>query len=605
MRREKPAPELGPWNPGLTSRLPTEIRHLATIYRPENIKGSMDDALERSAFTGLDPEDHVGFKPERLVVHELLIRVTGDFSVPDGRRYADLGINFRGIVDTILKADILPVMADITGHFSRLREELRDEITTELEQLQAPPPASGPSETETGWFRRWLGFGTNNRDQGQPVERRADRERRHLAAWRLESTSSPDPRRRRVCRALVHIVGAISIRYGRVQGDPAMLADLVTDSALNDHGSAVVGDMIAPMIKQAAEREGYRLLPTQSEPVVMNVKGASAAGKSTLRPLQRKLAERLGIDWADFALISPDIWRKYLLDYDSLGDFWRYAGTLTGHELKMIDQKLDRYMAEKARRGAISHLLIDRFRFDSFAEIEGGEQGARLLTRFGATIYMFFVITPPDATVERAWKRGLEFGRFKAVDDLLHHNVEAFTGMPDLFFTWALRRDKRVHYEFLDNSVPLGERPRTVAFGWNEDMTILDVKCLLDVDRYKRVRINATTAEEVYPETELMAPANNTDFLKRCQKMIRAIQVADQNSGRLMARLEAGKLIWVDHEAVEQASADPDVAAGMAVLAPEPVRTEAETADRPAFLDPSQTHTLGRYGKPGNLPDQD
>ncbi len=56
--------------------------------------------------------------------------------------------------------------------------------------------------------------------------------------------------------------------------------------------------------------------------------------------------------------------------------------------------------------------------------------------------HMFFVITPPDATVERAWQRGLKFGRYKAVDDLLDHNVEAFTGMPNLSFTWALRTRK-------------------------------------------------------------------------------------------------------------------------------------------------------------------
>ena len=59
--------------------------------------------------------------------------------------------------------------------------------------------------------------------------------------------------------------------------------------------------------------------------------------------------------------------------------------------------------------------------------------------------------------------------------------------MPELFFTWAQRADKRVHFEFLDNSVALGERPRTVAFGWNDEMNVLDVKCMLDVERYRRV----------------------------------------------------------------------------------------------------------------------
>src|SRR5205823_11128626 len=134
-----------------------------------------------------------------------------------------------------------------------------------------------------------------------------------------------------------------------------------------------------------------------------------------------------------------------------------------GHEIEIIDKKLDRHMAMKTARGETSHLLIDRFRFDSFVE---GREPTRLLTRFGDLVYMFFMITPPEMTVERAWTRGLKVGRYKAVEDILAQNVEAYSGMPELFFMWALIGSKRVHYEFLDNSVPEGFPPQTAAFGW-------------------------------------------------------------------------------------------------------------------------------------------
>ena len=137
-----------------------------------------------------------------------------------------------------------------------------------------------------------------------------------------------------------------------------------------------------------------------------------------MRPLQRRLAAELGVRWSDFALISPDIWRKYLLDYAELGPDYKYAGALTGRELAIIDQKLDRYIAHQATRSGIPHLLIDRFRFDSFAP-DSDQAGSNLLSRFGSSIYMFFMITPPHETVERAWNRGLEVGRYKAVDDTL------------------------------------------------------------------------------------------------------------------------------------------------------------------------------------------
>src|SRR6202023_694488 len=118
---------------------------------------------------------------------------------------------------------------------------------------------------------------------------------------------------------------------------------------------------------------------------------------------------------------------------------------------------------------------------------DSDKAGSNLLTRFGQTVHLFFMITPPEQLVERAWKRGLEFGRYKAVDDTLAHAVEAYAGIPDVFFTWIRRSDKRIRFEFLDNTVPLGRRPRTVAFGDNNTVNVLDVKRMVDIDRYGRV----------------------------------------------------------------------------------------------------------------------
>jgi len=275
----------------------------------------------------------------------------------------------------------------------------------------------------------------------------------------------------------------------------ALLEGLAVTLVCNDFGSEVIGEAILPFVQEAVASEGFRFLPRQDKPVVMNVKGASASGKSSMRPLQKHLAGKLNLPWQEFALISPDIWRKFLLDYATLGAAYKYAGTLTGHEIEIIDKKLDHRMAARAARGEMPHLLIDRFRFDSF--VPNLEEGSsRLLTRFGDLVYMFFMITPPETTVERAWTRGLKVGRYKAVDDLLAHNVEAYAGMPELFFTWALITGKKVHYEFLDNSVAEGRPPRTVAFGWNEEMTILDIKSMLDIERFRAAgRVDAGAFE--------------------------------------------------------------------------------------------------------------
>jgi hypothetical protein len=581
------AAPFGPWNPGIASQIPSAFLPLATAFAPGNVRTSLAEAQERGAFTGLEPDDLTAFRPERLVVHELLIRVMGDISVPDGSDYVDLGVNFRAITATIQHAHIDPHRAEIAAAYEAMRQRVAGLVEGELASLLAPRPRAPEP------LRLWQRLGLVRKPMPpEPVE---DRERHILASWRDRAAASTDPLLACILHTLARLATAIAIQHGRIRGDRKFLTALATDLVCNEHGSAMIGRMIELHISAAIAAEGFRALPPRARPVVMNTKGASASGKSTMRGLQRALARELGLDWADFALISPDIWRKYLLDYDGLGAAEKYAGSLTGHELRIIDQKLDRYMAHKAAHGRMPHLLIDRFRFDSFAEEEGGEEGVRLLTRFGAVVYMFFMITPPIATVERAWQRGLEVGRYKAVDDLLDHNIEAYTGMPRLFFTWALRQDKQVHYEFLDNSVAAGERPRTVAFGWNDAMTILDIGRLLDVERFRKINTAATCPADVHPDPAALAAERNTGFLLQCARMIRRIDLADHRSGRIYARIEAGAVESIDPDALAAAMDDPDTRAGLLALAPE-IRS-APAWSKPRWLGAQErTHTVGSWG---------
>src|SRR5215470_15156833 len=100
--------QFGPWNPGLVSQVPVELRHLCTIFHPENAFTGVAAATELQQLTGLPLCELVTFRPERLLLHELLIRVMADFSVPDGSRIGDLGINFREMTRRLLERHIEP-----------------------------------------------------------------------------------------------------------------------------------------------------------------------------------------------------------------------------------------------------------------------------------------------------------------------------------------------------------------------------------------------------------------------------------------------------------------------------------------------------------------
>jgi len=479
--------------------------------------------------------------------------------------------------------------------FEHLKREASAKIERELAKAFAAPKPPVEAKRES-WLRRLFAVHTPTKRLVAPAETAVERDRRIVSEWRIKSEMATNRLDEACFDALNRIATAVMRKRGRLFGDNALLTELAVTLVCNDYGSEFIGDAIAPFVQEAAERESYRPLPRQEKPVVMNVKGASASGKSTMRPLQKILAGKLNFPWEEFALISPDIWRKFLLDYGSLGPAYKYAGTLTGHELEIIDRKLDRRMAAREARGEMSHLLIDRFRFDSFVPELEGKGSSRLLTRFGDLVYMFFMITPPEMTVERAWTRGLKVGRYKAVDDLLAHNVEAYTGMPELFFTWALTTGKRVHYEFLDNSVAEGKPPRTVAFGWNGEMTILDIKSMLDIERFRKINIQAQKPEEVYVG-ENLAPEHNVDFLKRCARWIPIINFADYETGQIYARLSRGKWVWRNEERFADVLNDPEAKAGLLAVAPKAYEPASGGTEKRTDVAIEKGHTLGAWGE--------
>ena len=134
--------DYGPWNPGIRSVLPTELRHLATLFRPENSFTPYPTAAELSGLTGVPPSELVALRPERLALHELLIRVTADFTVPDGSTVGDLGINFREIVRRLLQRHLTPRMGEITAAYDSVRRRCAAASTVRSRRRSRPrhPP---------------------------------------------------------------------------------------------------------------------------------------------------------------------------------------------------------------------------------------------------------------------------------------------------------------------------------------------------------------------------------------------------------------------------------------------------------------------------------
>jgi hypothetical protein len=127
---------------------------------------------------------------------------------------------------------------------------------------------------------------------------------------------------------------------------------------------------------------------------------------------------------------------------------------------------------------------------------------------------------------------------------------------------------------------------------------VLDVKCMLDVERYRRVNVDATAPEQLYADADLLRPENNAGFLRQCVDRFREVNFADQATGRVYLSLLTGAPIWCDRDALALASAE--TRAGIHAAAPAALERDVPSTGRPRHLSEriggERFNTVGAWG---------
>ena len=181
---------------------------------------------------------------------------------------------------------------------------------------------------------------------------------------------------------------------------------------------------------------------------------------------------------------------------------------------------------------------------------------------------MYFIITPPEETVERGWQRGLQRGRYKSVEDFLGFSIEAYVGMPKLLFKWLAYRRPRFNYVFLDNSVAKGSSPKTIAQGSQEQMTIFNPLALINIERYQKINLKAQTPAQVYPASTDFSVANNSGFLRQCLSRIELVNLVDEASGICYLKVLKGEVTLMDKAKLNELIEQDDMAQVLQQIAP-------------------------------------
>jgi hypothetical protein len=123
---------------------------------------------------------------------------------------------------------------------------------------------------------------------------------------------------------------------------------------------------------------------------------------------------------------------------------------------------------------------------------------------------------------------------------------------------------------------------------------------MLNVERYRRVDIDALSPARLYPDPASLVPEANTEFLTRCAAHFAEINFADQATGRIYLRLKAGVPLWADRDALRQAAANADTRTGLLAVVPDLFDRALVSPPAPEYLNAvsgaGHGHTLGRWG---------
>ena len=199
--------DYGPWNPGVDSQVPRRLRRLITIFRAENAFADHAKAQELADLTGLPVTELVALRPQRLALHELLVRITADFSVPDGSRIEDLGINFRTIVRALLAHCIEPKMDAIASTYDAARRRLAIAIEAELDTfLSRSAAVTGKASPPEPWWRNPF---VRRRVATADADANGGGEQRLIAQWERKARAPGDELQQAACGALARVVGAL------------------------------------------------------------------------------------------------------------------------------------------------------------------------------------------------------------------------------------------------------------------------------------------------------------------------------------------------------------------------------------------------------------
>ena len=162
--------------------------------------------------------------------------------------YEYLGLQLRGMVDRIYRHYMTPEMQDIAAGFDLVRQRAQQELTVLVDEICSfDAPQKKPKSRLFGIFETATKIHVDINPK--PPELQALDQLR-------QRVRNEDDFPAACMTALISVVSGILGKQGRIVTDRQLIVDLALRVFCNDHGSAEIGHLIAPIFENAAKAEG-------------------------------------------------------------------------------------------------------------------------------------------------------------------------------------------------------------------------------------------------------------------------------------------------------------------------------------------------------------
>jgi len=126
-------------------------------------------------------------------------------------------------------------------------------------------------------------------------------------------------------------------------------------------------------------------------------------------------------------------------------------------------------------------------------------------------------------------------------------------------------------------------------------MNILDLKGMLNIDRFCNINIEARSPEAVYVVPRTRDRRNSAQFLRQCVQRIPLVNLALQDTGEIYAQIRNAKLVAWNRDIFAEAVHDDNVRTAFELIATPPQSDSFGFTSGDLRLDPRESQTLGQW----------